>query len=405
VAVAAGGAHLVTAAGDPWFLHGEAAWSLIVELSLADASLYLEDRSGRGVNAVLVNLIDHKFSDSPPNNAEGQAPFTVPGDFSKPNEAYFDHADEVLSLAEQQGLAVLLFPSYLGYAGGDEGWFQEMSALSPTECTSYGTFVGQKYASHQNIIWMWGGDYLPPSGSAGQQCMKAIAAGIRASDPGKLASAHWAVESNSLASATFRPWVDLVGVYTYNPSLPPCRAARALTPTRPTFLLETTYENEHAAPVSEVRRQQWWGALGCGSGEISGNLPIWRFASGWQAALGSPLSGHQQRLAAILGARPWYDLAPDDALVSAGAGSGAGAVAAESTADGKLAVIYDPPEGAATLTIDLSRFAGPVTGTWVDPTATFGVDAGAGLSGSHEFVRPGANAAGDFDWVLILTSG
>src|SRR5690606_38242971 len=52
--------HLVDAEGKPFFLHGDAAWSLIAQLNDDDAATYLEDRRARGFNAVLVNLLEHR---------------------------------------------------------------------------------------------------------------------------------------------------------------------------------------------------------------------------------------------------------------------------------------------------------------------------------------------------------
>src|SRR5262249_4304143 len=52
--------HLVDANGAPFLVRGDSAWSLIVELSDADTTKYLDDRRARGFNAVLVNLIEHQ---------------------------------------------------------------------------------------------------------------------------------------------------------------------------------------------------------------------------------------------------------------------------------------------------------------------------------------------------------
>src|SRR3569833_1654421 len=43
---------LVDAGGAPVWLHGEAAWSLIVQLGDAELARYLADRRARGVNGV-----------------------------------------------------------------------------------------------------------------------------------------------------------------------------------------------------------------------------------------------------------------------------------------------------------------------------------------------------------------
>ncbi|QQR90008.1 MAG: DUF4038 domain-containing protein [Myxococcales bacterium] len=402
--VSANGRYVVDASGNPFLIHGEAAWSLIVQLNLTEAETYLQDRHSRGVTTLLVNLIESYFSDNPPNNANGDAPFTTPGDFTTPNEAYFAHADAVLALAADNGIAVMLFPSYLGYNGNSEGWFSVMSALTEQECTEYGHYVGSRYASYDNIIWMWGGDYTPPSNSVGEDCMKAIADAIVAADPNAPTSAHWAPETSSREKSRFADRIDYVGAYTYGYTLPFCRSKRDEQPTRPTFLLETRYENEAGESVVNIRRQQWWGMLGCGAGQISGNRPIWLFDSGYADEYDSPLSLYQQRLAALISARPWYDLEPTDTLVTSGEGSGSSEVAASLTADGTLALVYLPPDHNSGITVDLSLMSGSVTATWYDPTTDASVSAGSSLSGSQLFSHPGTNSEGQNDWLLELTT-
>jgi hypothetical protein len=406
--VSSDGSFLVGRDGTPFLLHGEAAWSLIVQLSTADATRYLADRRTRGVNAVIVNLIEHHFAARPPRNASGDAPFTTAGDFSTPNEKYFAHADQVIDIAADQGIAVLLFPAYLGFGGGEQGWYQEMTKLTEATCQAYGDFVGRRYANKTNIVWMWGGDYTPPSGDPGESCMKVIRDRIVAAAPNALTSAHWAPESTSRSEAAFADAIDLVGVYTYQDVLPACQTARAVTPRKPTFLIETCYENEGIQSCMklpmEARRRQWWGLLSCGAGEISGNDPIWSFDTGWPQALTSPVSISQVRLVTIARSLLWQSLVPDNTLITAGLGSGYTQVAAARTADRKQALIYLPPGAASSITVDLSRMIEPVTATWQDPTAVGSMSAGGGLTGSLKFTAPGRNASGDSDWVLVLST-
>ena len=408
------GGYLVTADGHPFLLHGEAAWSLIVQLTTAGTMEYLADRHSRGVNAILVNLVEAFYSDHPPSNAAGDAPFTTKDDFSTPSEAYFAHADQVIDLAASQGMAVLLFPSYLGLMA-QEGWRDQMTAMGATagapKCASYGRYLGQRYAGKQNIVWMWGGDYMPTAGSSLETCMKAISDGILAMAPARpvvRASAHWSMQTTSWDEQAFRSSIDAVGVYTYNLALPPCRSARAQT-AMPTYLIETCYENDmygRCPAIGDVRRQQWWSMLGCGAGEIYGVEGLWQFSSTWPQKLGSPVSVGEQRLSAIVQQVAWQTLTLDDALVTAGRGTSGNVdeVAAARTADHKQAVIYIPPNGAAQITVALSRMSGPVTATWQDPTADQSVAAGSGLSGSHVFQTPGVNKGRDTDWVLVLSA-
>jgi hypothetical protein len=409
--VSADGGSLVTADGRPFLLHAEAAWSLIAQPTTAGAMQYLADRHGRGVQVVLVNLIEHLYADHAPADAAGDAPFTTAGDFSTPSEAYFAHADQVIDLAASQGIAVLLVPAYLGFEGGNEGWFDEMSRLTAAQCRSYGDFVGQRYAARHNIIWVWGGDYTPPTNSQGETCLKSIRDGILAAEPGVLATAHWEPESTSRDEPAFAGSINLVGVYTYDLDLQTCLAARTLAPHMPAFLIETCYEGEtiRSCPntPADIRRRQWWAFLGCGAGEVVGNNPIWKFGTGWPQQLASPASIGEQRLAAIAGQVAWQTLAPTPALVTGGqapAGNDA-ELAITRTADHKQALIYIPPAGASTITVDLTQMAGAVTATWQDPSDDHSVTAGDGLTGSHAFKTPGngSNDGGDRDWVLVLT--
>ena len=59
-----------TALGRPFLINGDAAWSLMVELTEPEVEAYLEDRRQRGFNTVLVNLIERGFGG--PENAAGE---------------------------------------------------------------------------------------------------------------------------------------------------------------------------------------------------------------------------------------------------------------------------------------------------------------------------------------------
>src|SRR5262249_1827675 len=138
---------------------------------------YLDDRRRRGFNAILVNLIEHKFCSQPPRTRAGLAPFGKPDRFVAPNPAYFDFAEQVVRKADAQGIVVFLCPAYLGYDGGDEGWFQEIRAGGRQALHDYGRFIGERFRSHPNIIWTIGGDFTPPD--ADLWTVDAVAAGIR----------------------------------------------------------------------------------------------------------------------------------------------------------------------------------------------------------------------------------
>ena len=108
----------------------------------------------------------------------------------------------------------------------------------------------------------------------------------------------------------------------------------------------------------------------------------------------------------------WWTLVPDGmgdigTLVTAGAGTidTDSYVAAAANPSGTLLVAYVGPGHSGDVTIDMSKMHGSTTGRWFDPTSGSYQDIGTlANSATLSFAPPGVNAAGDLDWVLILTS-
>jgi hypothetical protein len=231
-----GAAYPVDAAGRPFLLIGDAAWSLIAQLNREDAELYLEDRRKRGFNAVLVSLVEHKYASRAPANIYGEQPFLTPGDFSTPNERYFQHADWVLERAAAKNILVLLTPDYLGYGGEDEGWWKELTRQGPEKLRAWGQFVGKRYAHLDNILWVNGGDYTPPDKSI----LRAVAEGLREADPSVLQTVHNGPETLTLDhwSPSRDNWLSVNTVYTYGPIYDVMREQSARAAPMPTMLIE-----------------------------------------------------------------------------------------------------------------------------------------------------------------------
>jgi len=141
--------HVVDQGGAPFLIHGDTPWSLISGLTKEEAEQYLENRRQKGFNSIIVNLIEHKFRG--PVNRYSEGPFTTPGDFSTPNEKYFEHADWVIRKAGEKGMQVFLAPIYLGYIGTDEGWVAEALANGPAKCRAWGQYLGSVIAA--TITW------------------------------------------------------------------------------------------------------------------------------------------------------------------------------------------------------------------------------------------------------------
>jgi hypothetical protein len=404
--------YLVDSAGRPFLLKGDAAWSLLVQLRREDVDLYLQSRRALGFNALLVNLIEHRFARDAPRNAYGQSPFLIPGDFRSVNEAYFEHADWVLRRAASAGFLVLLAPAYLGYGGGIEGWYADMKGSDASALRDYGRYVGRRYREYSNVFWVLGGDYNPPDRSV----VRAVAAGIFEESPGNLATAHCGPESAALDYWPDEPWLQVNNVYTYAPVHGVALTQYRRMPIRPFFLIESTYENEHHATARQLRTQAYHAMLAGAFGHVFGNNPIWHFGSPyvksaqtWRQALASTGSQDMARLSSLFESLDWWRLVPDvdDRLLMAGRGSGPDQAVAAAYRDGSLAMVYVPT--ARRVVVDLRQMRGPaVVATWYEPaTGTF-VSAGARSlrnASATSFSTPEATGEASSDWVLILESG
>ncbi len=405
--------YLVDQNDRPFLVIGDSPWSLIVEPAPAQVDLYLEDRAAKGFNSLLINLLEHKFSSQPPNLRDGTPPFTTSGDFATPNEPYFRHAEEITRKAAQRGMAVLLCPAYLGYDGGDEGFFQELSRCGPDKVRAYGRYIGKRFRNHPNLIWVAGGDFTPPPDQ--RWTVEQVAAGIWDEDKAHLMTVHCRRGDSAATLYGGRPWFQLNSVYEYRDDLyAACLEQDARVPRWPCFLIESTYEGEHKATPDQVRRQAYWPLLDGAFGFFYGNSPLWHFGSrgvydrggDWVAAMNSRGAQDMAHLAAVFRDRPWWLLRPDrdHKLITAGYGAFGKLdyVAAARTSDGALAIAYLPANAPASreLTVDMSQLAGPVTAHWFNPIdglLTPVTGSPFANAGSRQIKSPDAA-----DWLLVL---
>jgi hypothetical protein len=410
------GRYLVDEHDHPFLVVGDTAWSLLVQGSPEDIDCYLDDRRKKGFNSIIVNLIEHRFCSNPPRTRAGLAPFTTPGDLSTPNAAYFDFAHEVVRKANDRGIVVWLVPAYLGYGGGDEGWFREIKASGPEKLRAYGRFVAEQFADLPNIVWVMGGDFTPMP--ADQWTAAALAEAIRRIDSVHLMTGHGSSSTSAVSAFGERPWLTINAVYTYEPTLFKRMLAECgRHPVRPCVLFESRYEDEHDSRPEQIRQQAWWAMLSGACGQFFGNNPIWHLDGPgitepkmtWQKALDSVGSQDMVRLRKLFVTLPWQRLVPEQghAIVTDGYGDDVATALTAQTDDRRLSVTYIPSTGmeSRTLTVDLTQFAGTVIAQWYDPTNGRRIVVGEPLPAdrhAHVFRTPGNNGTGANDWLLIL---
>lgn len=431
------GRYLVDQNNKPFRIQGDSAQSLIANLTYAEAQLYLSDRQAKGFNTININLLEHKFAVHPPSDRNGDQPFTSPGDFSKPNEAYFAFADSIIDLAASKGMLVSLAPMYLGVNGGDEGWWSVLTngVNSQKVCYDFGLYIGNRYKNRKNIFWVIGGDYLPPPGSEGEARLHKFMEGIKAAGAAQLWAGDWNSGDISTDEAAFARDMNLNAVYTYGragksgATYIESRKAYSYSPPRPAYLKETGYEGENWAEgdSASVRMYEYRAILGgCTAGAFFGHRDVWEFATdkwwsgfnfghaSWQKALNSPGTLDMVRLSQLLDSVPWFDLVPGALagtknFVTSGEGNYGEAdyITEAATANGKVLLAYIPPTSnpSRALTVDLALLKGSARARWFDPASgKFSDIPGNPLParGTMRFTTPGKNAAGATDWVLVL---
>jgi hypothetical protein len=410
LAVGPTGRYLVDQNGKPFLMVGDAAWSLIAQLADTAADSYLANRQQLGFDAVLVNLIEHQFADNAPADIYGLAPFTGKV-FTTPNEAYFAHADYIIQSAAQKGILVLLAPAYVGFGCGDQGWAAEMQAASDADMTAWGQFLGQRYASHDNILWVIGGDADPTSCSPSVKGkLQDVVNGIRQYDTRHPFTAHNVRGMMGITPWTGASWLNVNTTYTNGNDYAQAQTAYAVTPALPFFLIESNYENEGADPQG-LRAQSYWTVLSGGFGNVFGNCPIWFFGSttgqgdcgtlNWRGALGSTGSTNMSHFQKLFTGRHWGSLVPDVSHTVVTSSSGAGTVTAACAADSSSIVAYLPARGSVTISGTCLRDA-TMNVYWVNPQSGAATSAGTVSSRSPQTLTPPTGGAGD--WVLVLDS-
>jgi hypothetical protein len=405
LSIATGSRHLIDATGQPLFITGDSAWSLIVRTTGPEVTQYLDARAAQGFNLIMVNLIDSAYGG--PANRAGVEPFprlatTAKWDFARPNEAYFAFADSVIRQADARGIHVLLCPSYLGYPGANDGFYDAIVAAGAGPLRAYGQFLGQRYASFDNVTWLIGGDSNP---LAALPMLNALVDGIRSRDAHALITAHPAPETQPTLTDYNQPWLQLSNTYNYNPSHVASKQEYLASPTKPFFLLEDWYEGGGYGTAQLFRSFKWWSAIGGSTGTIMGNHMVWPFPNwvDWTQHLDTQLARDMQRLDQFVARRRWTDWTPDytGTFLTAGGGNWDTQVLATRANDGKQALVYAPVQ--STFTLDLRQMSGSVVASWFDPSTGAVVPIGAvSTTAARAFTTPGANGTGDFDWVLLL---
>jgi hypothetical protein len=384
-------------------------------VSTADMNTYFATRASQGFNTVLTELVADTYSGISTTNAstfDGIPAFTgtVAGgypDLTTPNPAYWARMDTMVALAASHGITLMLVPADTGNNFGGTYMMQAARANGHANDVAFGTFLGNRYKNSPNVVWMHGNDYTSGSDDT---YVAGIMQGIQAVWPSSVNTVEYTVpnvDSYSLqATSAWTSAIDLDQSYPGNNATPSYQievAAYGATPIMPAFLGEGRYEAASGVTNLLLREQAYWTMVdGNVGGYLYGNANVYGFTSGWQAAMSTPAVTQLGYWASLFRSFNWQTLIPDTAntFLTSGYGSGGTKALAARATDGSLAAVYNPDTSQNNITISRSVLGANPTITAVDPTD--GATTNLGWTTSPTM---GANAAGDHDWLFVITAG
>ena len=173
---------------------------------------------------------------------DGIIPFTTPGDLSTPNEAYFSRIDAMIRLAAKYGMVVFLDPAET------IGWLNALRDNGVTKARNYGRYLGSRYQSFDNIVWMSGNDFQTWTNATDTAVVQAVALGIRDIEARHIHTVELNyTTSGSLDDSTWAPIIQLDAAYTYYATYAQVLKEYNRSNFKPTFMVEANYEFEHLA--------------------------------------------------------------------------------------------------------------------------------------------------------------
>jgi hypothetical protein len=360
----------------PWFWMGDTAWPLFTQYAPQDAESFLTNRALHGftvIQGVLAWGGGTGFEGKLPGpNPYGAVPW-LDGNPATPNDAFFEHADHLAQFAAARGIVLAMLPTW-GYYVNNVGVFNTENAFA------YGKWLGQRYKSQPNIIWVNGGDRIP---TGYEEVWRALGRGLRAGDGGAhLITYHPCGWTHSSQYFHDDDWLDFNMIETWTEwakVYPAVTYDSQLLPIKPVVLGEGAYENgpEYPqGPISPlvVRRQAWW-AFMAGGYCTYGQNRMWQADPGWTDTFDTPGAAHMTLHRQIATSRDWWRRVPDQGLFASGVSSERTLNAAVRSPEGDWAMIYLASQCHALIHLDRMQ-ARRVKATLVNPATGEQKDAG-----------------------------
>lgn len=276
--------------GTPFFWLGDTGWELFHRLKKEEIEKYLENRRQKGFN-VIQAVILAEFDGLTRPNQYGELPL-IDLDPTRPNEKYFELIDWTIQLAIRKNMFIGLLPTW-----GDKVmklWGKGPMIFNERNAYTYAKWLGDRYKSFQNIIWILGGDRPAFNDSVdNRKIWRAMAKGVlEGTKQNAVITYHPWGEASSTKFWPDEPWLDIHMLQSGhakkdNPVWEWIKRDRELKPTKPVLDAEPNYEDH---PINwndkngyfrdyDVRRQTYRSVFSGACGVTYGNQAMWQFYS------------------------------------------------------------------------------------------------------------------------------
>ena len=187
--------------GKTFFYLADTCWSAFTNISMNDWRHYLKKRKAQGYNVIQINVL-RQWDASTISDGKVWEPFELVSndgtrvyDYSKPNEEYFNHAEEMLKVMEEYDLTpglILLWCNYI-----PDTWVHGMAQatnLMPYEnVAGYVEMAVKRFKKYHPIYFISGDTDFPEESKAKDYYLTAYDV-VKANDAEALVSAHIAGE-------------------------------------------------------------------------------------------------------------------------------------------------------------------------------------------------------------------
>ncbi len=364
------GHDLVYEDGQPFFWLGDTGWELFHRLTIPEISQYLENRSSKGFNVIQAVALA-EFDGLRKVNRYGQLPF-LNNDPNSPNEHYFELLDTVISIAQQKNMFIGLLPTW-----GDKvtaGWGIGPVIFDSITAYHYGLWIGHRYKSRPNIIWILGGD-RPAKNEKNNwiPIWRSMARGIKEATQNNCFITYHP-SGGSYSTSQFlnsEPWLDMNMIQSGHGGGHDVNCWELIKrdwskkPTKPTLDGEPNYEDHPVNPwpkwntdsgyyrAYDVRKQLYRSVFAGACGVTYGHHAIWQFMSayeeainypdrGWINALDRPGSFQAGYLKKLMESRPFIDRISDPGIILDSPGIKGEHIESFRSMDSSYAMIYIP---------------------------------------------------------------